>query len=550
MKNLEVKSVDILILGGGGAGLRAAIEAAKSKLNVAIISKEAFGRAHTEKAMGGINVAIKAPATPKQHFQDTLKGGWYIGNQKLIDIFAREMPDRIHDLVSYGVNFDRLPDGSFYTWAGGKQSAPLNLCAGDYTGREMMHGLVAETQKRGVTFIADHYVTKLFAQSGQIQGALAIDLKTSALVFFQTKAIILAAGGGGQLYKITSNEPSNTAEGYAFAYDLGAPLVDMEFIQFHPTGMAYPESVHGSLITEKVRGHKGKLINNIGERFMKRYQPERMELAGRDEVARAIYTEIKEGRGTKHGGVYLDVRELGKEEILKLIPDVHEKFKSVGVDISREMMEITPTMHHMMGGVKIDEWGATPIDGFFAAGEVTCSVHGANRLGGNSLAEGQVFGRRAGMGAAKFAKIASQSTVSTKDLNAEIDRIGALNKRKNGISFEAIRRDLKETMWNNVGIVRKRANMGKALQDISGLDRRVDEMKAGNIPELQGCLETVEMLTVARLIATAAIARTESRGAHYREDFPQMKKEWEKNIVITKNNSAIQTRIVPTVKRT
>ncbi|KKU87455.1 MAG: Fumarate reductase, flavoprotein subunit [Candidatus Gottesmanbacteria bacterium GW2011_GWA2_47_9] len=512
MKNLEVKSVDILILGGGGAGLRAAIEAAKSKLNVAIISKEAFGRAHTEKAMGGINVAIKAPATPKQHFQDTLKGGWYIGNQKLIDIFAREMPDRIHDLVSYGVNFDRLPDGSFYTWAGGKQSAPLNLCAGDYTGREMMHGLVAETQKRGVTFIADHYVTKLFAQSGQIQGALAIDLKTSALVFFQTKAIILAAGGGGQLYKITSNEPSNTAEGYAFAYDLGAPLVDMEFIQFHPTGMAYPESVHGSLITEKVRGHKGKLINNIGERFMKRYQPERMELAGRDEVARAIYTEIKEGRGTKHGGVYLDVRELGKEEILK--------------------------------------WGATPIDGFFAAGEVTCSVHGANRLGGNSLAEGQVFGRRAGMGAAKFAKIASQSTVSTKDLNAEIDRIGALNKRKNGISFEAIRRDLKETMWNNVGIVRKRANMGKALQDISGLDRRVDEMKAGNIPELQGCLETVEMLTVARLIATAAIARTESRGAHYREDFPQMKKEWEKNIVITKNNSAIQTRIVPTVKRT
>ena len=487
MKNLEVKSVDILILGGGGAGLRAAIEAAKSKLNVAIISKEAFGRAHTEKAMGGINVAIKAPATPKQHFQDTLKGGWYIGNQKLIDIFAREMPDRIHDLVSYGVNFDRLPDGSFYTWAGGKQSAPLNLCAGDYTGREMMHGLVAETQKRGVTFIADHYVTKLFAQSGQIQGALAIDLKTSALVFFQTKAIILAAGGGGQLYKITSNEPSNTAEGYAFAYDLGAPLVDMEFIQFHPTGMAYPESVHGSLITEKVRG---------------------------------------------------------------LIPDVHEKFKSVGVDISREMMEITPTMHHMMGGVKIDEWGATPIDGFFAAGEVTCSVHGANRLGGNSLAEGQVFGRRAGMGAAKFAKIASQSTVSTKDLNAEIDRIGALNKRKNGISFEAIRRDLKETMWNNVGIVRKRANMGKALQDISGLDRRVDEMKAGNIPELQGCLETVEMLTVARLIATAAIARTESRGAHYREDFPQMKKEWEKNIVITKNNSAIQTRIVPTVKRT
>jgi len=283
---------------------------------------------------------------------------------------------------------------------------------------------------------------------------------------------------------------------------------------------------------------------------MKRYQPERMELAGRDEVARAIYTEIKEGRGTKHGGVYLDVRELGKEEILKLIPDVHEKFKSVGVDISREMMEITPTMHHMMGGVKIDEWGATPIDGFFAAGEVTCSVHGANRLGGNSLAEGQVFGSRAGMGAAKFAKIASQSTVSTKDLNAEIDRIGALNKRKNGISFEAIRRDLKETMWNNVGIVRKRANMGKALQDISGLDRRVDEMKAGNIPELQGCLETVEMLTVARLIATAAIARTESRGAHYREDFPQMKKEWEKNIVITKNNSAIQTRIVPTVKRT
>ncbi|MBI2405123.1 FAD-dependent oxidoreductase [Candidatus Gottesmanbacteria bacterium] len=544
-----MQSVDILIIGGGGAGLRAAIEAAKSTLNVVIISKEAFGHAHTEKAMGGINVAIKAPATPEQHFQDTLKGGWHIGNQKLVDIFTREMPDRIHDLVSYGVNFDRLPDGSFYTWAGGKQSAPLNLCAGDYTGREMMHGLVTETQQRGVTFIADHYVTKLFASHRHIQGALALNLKTGSLVFFQAKAIILAAGGGGQLYKITSNEPSNTAEGYAFAYDLGAPLVDMEFVQFHPTGMAYPESVRGSLITEKVRGHKGKLLNTKGERFMKRYQPERMELAGRDEVARAIYTEVKEGRGTKHGGVYLDVRELGKKDILKLIPDVYEKFKSVGVDISREMMEITPTMHHMMGGVKINEWGQTPIAGFFAVGEVTCSIHGANRLGGNSLGEGQVFGRRAGMKVAVFAKTARQSAVSKKDVAAEVDRITSFKKRAKGIPFRDIRKILKKTMWDNCGIVRKKAQMERALMDIVALESRIDEMKAKDILDLQGCLETVEMLKVAQLITTAALMRTESRGAHFREDYPEMKADWEKNILLVKKNGDIHKEVVPTIKR-
>lgn len=549
MNNSETITTDILILGGGGAGLRAAIESATLGQKVFIISKEAFGRAHTEKAMGGINVAIKAPATPEQHFGDTVKGGWYVGNQRLVDIFTREMPDRVHDLVSYGVNFDRLPDGSFYTWAGGKQSAPLNLCAGDYTGREMMHGLVAETQKRGVKFLADHYVTKLLARDNKIYGAVALNLQTGALVVIQTKAIILAAGGGGQLYKITSNEPSNTAEGYAFAFDIGAPLIDMEFIQFHPTGMAYPESVQGSLITEKVRGHKGKLFNSKGERFMTRYQPERMELAGRDEVARAIFTEVKEGRGTEHGGVYLDVRELGHDEILKLIPDVYEKFHAVGVDISKQQMEITPTMHHMMGGVKIDEWGATPVAGFFAAGEVTGGIHGSNRLGGNSLAEGQVFGRRAGIQASTYAKNATLSDIPHDLVAAEVKRVTSYKPQKQGKTYGDIRKKLKTTMWDNVGIVREESKLKRALTDIETLEDTMKDVTASDTPSLQAVLETAEMIKVARLITTAALARTESRGSHFRQDFPDMDKKWEKNILLSQKGKTIDVHVVNTVKR-
>lgn len=547
MNKYKTQTFDLLIIGGGGSGLRAAIEAAKQGVKLAIISKETFGHAHTEKAMGGLNVAIKAPATPQQHYSDTIKGGWNINNHTMVRIFSEEMPERIHDLVSYGVKFDMLPDGTFYTWAGGKQSAPLNLCAGDYTGREMMQGLAAEVKKLKIPFFEEYFVTKIFANKKGVSGVLAFNRRDGTFTFFQTKAVVVAVGGAGQIYKITSNEPSNTGEGYAWAFDCGVNLADMEFIQFHPTGMAFPESVRGSLITEKVRGHKGKLYNTQGERFMLRYQPERKELAGRDEVARAIYTEIQEGRGTKHGAVYLDVRELGLTDIKKLIPDVYQKFMDVGVDISKEKMEISPTMHHVMGGIKINEWGESTLPGFFGTGEVTTSIHGANRLGGNSLAEGQVFGRRTGMRAAEYAKKAKQIAVSQAEIEAEIARIESIKQRKNGVSYTTLQKQLKKTMWDNVGIVRNEQSLLKAQKDIEDL-RNEAEMIGATKKSLQSTLETIEMIKVARLIIASALMRKESRGAHFRSDYPQKDAAWEKNIIVKNVNGTIKTEVVPVIK--
>ncbi len=526
--------------------MRAAIEASSEKVKIAIISKEPFGRAHTEKAMGGLNVAIKAPATPKQHYDDTIKGGALINNQVLVDIFTREMPDRIYDLESYGVRFDRLPDGTFYTWAGGKQSAPLNLCVGDYTGREIMKGLAREIKRRKVPFYSNYYVTKIFTSHGKAAGAFAYDTAHKEFTLFKAKAVVLSSGGAGQLYLVTSNEPSNTGEGYAYAYDIGAKLVDMEMIQFHPTGMVFPPSVRGSLITEKVRGHKGTLWNSKNERFMKKYQPERLELAGRDEVTRAIYTEIKEGRGTQNGGVWLDVTHLSRQEIIKLIPDVQEKYRKIGVDIAKERMEITPTMHHVMGGVKINEWGESTVAGFFSCGEVAGGVHGANRLGGNSLAELQVFGRRCGLRAAWYIKSQKFPDIPKSKVNSEYNRIQKLLNKPNGASFEELMSKLKQTMWDFVGIVRNKNSLVKAKRVVEDLQKKANNLKA-TLDTLQSTLETQEMLVVAKIIIHAALERKESRGAHFRSDYPKIKSEWQKNIVVYKEKGKLQIKKVPVV---
>ncbi|PIP61376.1 fumarate reductase subunit A [Candidatus Roizmanbacteria bacterium CG22_combo_CG10-13_8_21_14_all_38_20] len=546
-KSWDTVETDLLIIGAGGAGMRAAIEAAKYGIKITAVSKEPFGHAHTDKAMGGLNVALKDPATPELHFQDTVKGGWYINNQKLVRIFTHEMPDRIHDLVSYGVKFDRLPDGSFYTWAGGKQTAPLNLCAGDYTGREMMHGLSNKVKSLSLPFFANHFVTKIFADKKGVYGALALNLKDNSPVYFSAKSILVAAGGAGMLYEITSNEPSNTGEGYAWAYDSGVDLVDMEFVQFHPTGMAHPSSVRGKLITEKVRGHKGKLYNSKGERFMKRYQPKLMELAGRDEVTRAIYTEIKEGRGTKHGGVYLDVRELGLQQIKKLIPDVYDNFKQVGVDISREKMEITPTAHHMMGGIRINEWGETNIPGFFGAGEVTGGIHGANRLGGNSLAEGQVFGRRVGIRASEYCLGQKHKKLSNEKITAEIKKVEDLLNRKQGVSYKTVQDKLKAIMWEYVGIVRNDKGLKIAKHEVSKLLKETAKLTATK-KSLAQTLETIEMVKLARIIIATAVMRKESRGAHFRDDYSKMSKKQEKNIIVRKVGISLTTTLSKTVK--
>ena len=467
--SVQILNTDILIIGSGGSGLRAAIAAVGRGARVLIVAKEYLREAHTGWAMGGVNVAMKAPATPQQHFEDTIKGGWYINNYKLARIFAEEMPDRIIDLESYGVRFDRLPDGSYLTWASGKQSAPLNLCAGDYTGREMMQGLLAEVEQLRIPYLEYHYVTKLFKQSDRVVGAFLIDRNARQYKVVQAKATIVATGGGGNMYQINTNAPSNTGEGYAWALDVGAELVDMEMIQFHPTGMAYPPEKLGMLVTEKVRGNGGILKNRLGERFMVRYQPERLELAGRDEVTRAIYQEIQDGRGTEHGAVYLDITHWEEGKAEKLVPDVFAAHMEVGIDIRKQMMEVTPSMHHMMGGYVINEWGETNVDGLYAVGEVTTSVHGANRLGGNSLSEGQVFGRRAGLRTAEYAKSYPAPQIMQVVVDKEVDRVETFLHRKSGVRASTILNKIKTVMWNNVGIIRDAEKLLIAQQEIKRL---------------------------------------------------------------------------------
>jgi fumarate reductase (CoM/CoB) subunit A len=330
---------------------------------------------------------------------------------------------------------------------------------------------------------------------------------------------------------------------------VGAELVDMEMIQFHPTGMAFPSEKRGTLVTEKVRGNGGILTNKLGERFMLRYQPERLELAGRDEVTRAIYQEIQEGRGTEHGAVYLDITHWEKGKVEKLVPDVFAAHLEVGLDVRKHMMEVTPSMHHMMGGYVINEWGQTNVDGLYAVGEVTASIHGANRLGGNSLAEGQVFGRRAGLHSAEYVKSRQPSLIAQQTIDAEVNRVEAICQRKAGVRASDILGSIKAIMWNNVGIIRDAEKLVIAQKEIKKLQDEAQSLVAEDRSQVQSCLEVQDMLKTAEVIILSALERKESRGAHYRSDYPQMVPAWVKNIRVHKNQEGkLVTRVVPPVK--
>ncbi|MEK7495344.1 MAG: FAD-binding protein [Patescibacteria group bacterium] len=551
--SIKYIKTDILVIGAGGAGIRAAIEAKKSGLEVFLLGKEVLGCAHTGMAMGGMNAAMVAPATPEFHAQITIEGGYYINNYKMVKVFAEEMPARIHDLESYGVIFDRLDSGEFYTWAGPKQKYPLNVCVGDYTGREMMQGLVDEARKLKIKYTDEFFISKLLTVKGKIIGAMGINIRNAQIVVFQTKSVILASGGAGRMYKVTTNAMSNTGDGYAMALDAGAELIDMEMVQFHPTGMANTPSTLGVLVTEKTRAHGGILRNIKGERFMSKYYPVEMELAKRDEVSRSIYTEVAAGLGTKNGSVYLHVDHWTKEKILEIIPDVYEQYKNTGVDISKEPMEIYPSMHHMMGGIKVDEWCRSSIPGLFAAGEVTRNVHGANRLGGNSIAEGQVFGRRSGISAAKFAKKVKNISLPKDQIEKEQTRIFSFINRKAGVTPHVVEDKLKQVMWDKVGIFRDEKRLLEAKKAIAKLKIEAKIMKTRTTlkernRDLQDCLEIENMLITAESIVDAAILRKESRGAHSRTDYPKTKKEWEKNISIKIVNEKLITEIVDVVR--
>ena len=550
--SIKYIKTDILVIGAGGAGIRAAIEAKKRELETVLLGKEVLGCAHTGMAMGGMNAAMVKPATPKFHAQITIEGGYFINNYKMVKVFTDEMPARVYDLESYGVIYDRLDNGEFYTWAGPKQKYPLNVCVGDYTGREMMQGLVDEARKLKIKYTDEFFVSKLLTVKSQVVGAIGINIRNAETVVFQAKSVILASGGAGRMYKVTTNAMSNTGDGYAMALDAGAELIDMEMVQFHPTGMANTPSSLGVLVTEKTRAHGGILRNRKGERFMNKYYPKEMELAKRDEVSRSIYLEVAAGLGTKNGAVYLHVDHWTKDKILEIIPDVYEQYKNTGVDISKEPMEIYPSMHHMMGGIKINEWGETIIPGLYAAGEVAGGVHGANRLGGNSIAEGQVFGRRAGIAAAKFAKKIKNIPLPKNQIKNEQARIFSFITRKTGVIPHAVEDKLKQVMWDKVGIFRDEKKLIEAKKAITKLKLEAKKMKTRTTlkernRDLQDCLEIENMLATAESVIEAAILRKESRGAHSRTDYPKTLDVWRKNIVVKNINNKIITKVIDVI---
>ena len=544
MESKIIKS-DVLIIGSGGAGCRAAIEVSNEGKKALIVSKGlTFRSGCTGMAEGGYNAAlglVDPEDSIEAHIKDTLKGGGYLNDPKLVDILINESPDRLKDLENYGALFDTQESGELNQRPFGGQSYRRTCFQGDRTGHEIMTALKEEILKRDIETIDEVMITKLILDPVEsfmpkVIGAVGLDLKTSETIFFQAKAVILATGGSGQLYPVTSNTTQKNGDGFAIAWDAGAELIDMEEVQFHPTGMVYPDSRKGVLVTEAVRAEGGRLINSEGERFMSRYD-DRMELATRDVVARSIYNEIMEGRGSEHGGVYLDVSHLDPQLIEEKLETMLEQFLDVGVDIRKEPMEVAPTAHHHMGGLRINPDGSSNIENLFGAGEVCGGVHGANRLGGNALADTQVFGKIAGQSAASATDIA-EFRYNNEAVEEEEKRIKSLIK-KGTISPMKMKEEIQQLMWEKVSIVRNEQNLKSALErliemkgELKYLD--VDDRTQFNT-SLITALEVINMVEICILIVKSAILRRESRGAHFREDFPETNDAWKKSIVMSKS---------------
>nr|WP_319373605.1 fumarate reductase (CoM/CoB) subunit TfrA [uncultured Methanobacterium sp.] len=539
----ETYQADVLVIGSGGAGSRAAIEAKKHGLDVIIVSKGlSFKSGCTTLAEGGYNAAfayVDADDSTQAHLEDTLKGGGHLNDPELARILVEEAPERLTELERYGALFDRQESGKLNQRPFGGQTYRRTCFQGDRTGHEMMTALKEEIIRQDIQTVDEVMITTLLQDAeGRIGGACGISLSSTKFMVFLAKSTIVTTGGAGWIYPVTSNALQKTGDGYAMAWKAGADLLDMEQVQFHPTGMLYPDSRRGVLVTEAVRGEGGRLINSQGERFMTNYDP-RGELATRDVVARAIYNEIMEGRGTPSGGVYLDVTHLPPEVIEEKLETMLLQFQDVGVDIRKEPMEVAPTAHHFMGGARINPQCETSIPNLYAAGEAAGGVHGANRLGGNALAETQVFGMRAGEAAAKNV-LKSSFKLDPSSLEREEERIEKLFKNGDYYPFQ-LKKELQEVMWNNVAIIRREKDLKSALKEIVAIKDKMERMIVpdgrGYNQHLLDALELENMVLIAELVTKSALIREESRGAHYRADYPDRKGEWKKSIVLNKDKS-------------
>ena len=551
----ETREHDVLIIGAGGAGLRAAIEALAKGASVGVVCKSLLGKAHTVMAEGGIAAAMCNVDTEdgwKPHFRDTMRGGKYLNNWRMAQLHAQEAPDRVSELEQWGALFDRTDKGAILQRAFGGHTYKRLCHVGDRTGLEMIRTL----QDRGVQLGFDVYmectVTRLLTDGGRIAGAFGYWRENGRFIVFKAKSVVIATGGIGKAWPITSNSWEYSGDGMTLAYEAGAELMDMEFVQFHPTGMVWPPGVQGLLVTEAVRGEGGILRNKLGERFMEKYDPKRMELSTRDVVARSIYTEVKEGRGTEHGGAYLDISHKPAEYVKKKLPSMYHQFKELAdVDITKGPMEVGPTCHYVMGGIRVEaETAQSTVPGLFAAGEAAAGLHGSNRLGGNSLSDLLVFGRRAGMAAADHAKRVSHAGVSEAQIAEAEKELLAPFSNPSAESPYAVHRDLQKVMQSLVGIFRTEEDLKRAFSELEELKARaakasVEGSRLFN-PGWHLARELKSMLTVSEAVALSALARTESRGAHSRIDYPNYDPVWEqKHNIIVREGAEMKRRESP-----
>ncbi|HWI19584.1 MAG TPA: fumarate reductase/succinate dehydrogenase flavoprotein subunit [Vicinamibacterales bacterium] len=578
---------DVLVIGAGGAGLRAAVEASAAGVKVAVLSKSLLGKAHTVMAEGGMAAAmgnVDDRDNWRVHFADTMRGGQYLNHPRMAELHAKEAPDRVRELEAWGALFDRTKDGRILQRNFGGHRYPRLAHVGDRTGLEMIRTLQDHGIHQGIDFYMETTVVTLLKDGDRVAGVLAYDRDRGRFKLYRAKAVVLATGGIGRAYKITSNSWEYTGDGHSLAYHAGATLLDMEFVQFHPTGMVWPPSVRGILVTEGVRGEGGVLKNSAGKRFMFDDIPDNYksqtadtpeegwrytqgdknarrppELLTRDHVARCIQREVREGRGSPHGGVFLDIAWIKQhisnapEHIKKKLPSMYHQFKQLAdLDITAEPMEVGPTTHYMMGGVRVDgDTQMSDVPGLFAAGECGAGLHGANRLGGNSLSDLLVFGKRAGEHAAIFAKANRMPAVNNDQVEEAARKALAPFERTGGENPYDIQHSLQNTMQNLVGIVRLEHEMERAVEEVAKLSKRAANTQVHGHreynPGWHTALDLEHLLTVSEAIARAAILRKESRGAHFRDDYPDKSKEWAQyNIMVKKGaGGTMQVERVP-----
>jgi succinate dehydrogenase / fumarate reductase flavoprotein subunit len=562
MANYEIHEHDILVIGAGGAGLRAAIEASAKGVSVGLVCKSLLGKAHTVMAEGGIAAAlanVDSRDNWEVHFRDTMIGGKMLNNWRMAQIHAQEAPECVRELEQWGAVFDRTKEGKILQRAFGGHTYKRLCHVGDRTGLELIRTLQDKGVHQGIDVYMECTVTKILKDGDKVSGAFGYFREDGRYVLFKAKAIILATGGVGRSYLVTSNSWEYTGDGHALAYDAGADLIDMEFVQFHPTGMVWPPGVRGILVTEAVRGEGGILRNSKGERFMFKYLPEATradyaadeteakkwledtlsgrlkteykrppELSTRDNVARAIYTEVKEGRGTEHGGVYLDISYQNAERVKKKLPSMYHQFKELAdVDITQTPMEVGPTMHYIMGGIRVNaDTAETRVPGLFAAGECSGGMHGSNRLGGNSLSDLIVFGRRAGRGAVDYThKLGSAPQISESQITEAIEELEIPFKRQDGINPNDLVKELHTIMGTYVGIFREEKDLQTGIEKLEELKKKFKLVKANGTkvfnPGWHLCRDLKNMLISSEAIARSALSRKESRGAHSRLDYPK-----------------------------